>query len=233
MGLIIAIVIMGLWGGHLFYILSFVEVSWANPWMYLHILIQTYFYTGLFITGHDAMHQTVSRIKWINKTVGYLSVFLFAGMSYGKLIRNHWEHHRYPGSEKDPDYYTRSQNFFVWWFMFMVRYTTIWQLLAMAVVFNVLKHLGDVEVPSLVLLWIVPAFLGTFQLFYFGTFVPHRQPHTIQMGKHRARTLRRNHLWALLSCYFFGYHREHHESPGTPWWKLYLKKNKSPLPNDY
>ena len=227
MGLFIALLIMGLWGGHLAYTLNGVEAAWSNPWMYLHILIQAYLYTGLFITGHDAMHQTVSKNKKINRAIGTVAVFLFAGMSYQRLIRNHWDHHRYPATEKDPDFYVKSQNFFAWWFMFMVRYTTIWQLVAMAVIFNVLKYLGGVAVPSMVAFWIIPAILGTFQLFYFGTFVPHRKPHTEAMGKHRARTQKRNHLWAMLSCYFFGYHNEHHLWPGIPWWKLYQVKNKN------
>jgi beta-carotene ketolase (CrtW type) len=226
MGLFLGLLIVILWGGHLAYSLFLVEVAWSNPWLYLHVILQAYLYTGLFITGHDAMHQTVSRIKWINNAMGSMAVFLFAGMSYKRLIRNHWEHHKYPATDKDPDFYVRSQNFFEWWFMFMVRYTTIWQLVAMAIIFNVLKHLAGVEAPSLVVFWIIPAFLGTFQLFYFGTFVPHRMPHTEAMGKHRARTLKRNHLWAMISCYFFGYHNEHHLYPGTPWWKLYQVKNK-------
>jgi len=25
---------------------------------------------------------------------------------------------------------------------------------------------------------------------------------------------------SLLTCYHFGYHREHHEAPGVPWWRL-------------
>jgi fatty acid desaturase len=28
-----------------------------------------------------------------------------------------------------------------------------------------------------------------------------------------------------LTCYFFGYHWEHHEAPGIPWWQLYLTKH--------
>jgi len=233
MGIFIAIVVMGLWGGHLWYILSFVEISWTNPWMYLHMVIQAYLYTGLFITGHDAMHRSVSRVKWINNAVGYMSVFLFAGMSYRRLIKNHWDHHRYPGTEKDPDFYVHSQNFFAWWFTFMRRYTTLLQIVAMAVIFNVLQRVAGFSVPSLVVFWIVPAFLATFQLFYFGTFLPHRKPHTEEMGKHRARTLRKNHLWAMLSCYFFGYHYEHHAFPGKPWWQLYQVKKQSTPANDH
>lgn len=224
MGLIIALTIILLWLGHLAYILLAVDISWTNPWMYLHIIIQSYIYTGLFITGHDAMHRLVSKKKWLNNSIGYLSVFLFAGMSYKRLIKNHWDHHKYPGTEKDPDFYVKSQHFWPWWFSFMVRYTTIWQLLAMSIMFNLLVYVVGFSQLRLLLLWIIPAFLSTLQLFYFGTFLPHRKPHTEEMEKHRARTLKKNHLWAMLSCYFFGYHLEHHQSPGTPWWQLYKLK---------
>jgi beta-carotene ketolase (CrtW type) len=36
--------------------------------------------------------------------------------------------------------------------------------------------------------------------------------------------LNKNHLVGFFSCYFFGYHYEHHEFPGTPWWKLWRMK---------
>jgi beta-carotene ketolase (CrtW type) len=228
-----AILILGSWGGHLFYILNHVEPSWVNPWMYGHILVQGYFYTGLFITGHDAMHRSVSKRRWLNNLVGYISVFLFAGMSYGRLIKNHRKHHEFPGTEKDPDFYTRSQNFFAWWFMFMVRYTTLWQILILAAIFNLLKYIGGIAESSLIVFWIIPAFLATFQLFYFGTYEPHKHPHTEHMGKHRARTQRKNHLRAMLTCYFFGYHIEHHVHPGQPWWKLYQIKNQSTFLDDH
>lgn len=57
MGILIAVVVIGLWGAHLFYILSSVEVDFASPVFYLHVVLQAYLYTGLFITGHDAMQK--------------------------------------------------------------------------------------------------------------------------------------------------------------------------------
>ncbi len=78
---------------------------------------------------------------------------------------------------------------------------------------------------QLIVLWIIPSILATFQLFYFGTYLPHRLPHITEMGIYKSRTLKKNHLWAMLSCYFFGYHYEHHASPQTPWWKLYQTNN--------
>src|SRR5690606_9080840 len=210
------------WFIHLSYILNYVSVSLDSPAMYLHILVQAYLYTGLFITAHDAMHNTISRNKDHNKLIGSAAAFLFAGLSFNRLLKNHRLHQKYPGSGSDPDFYSGSQNFIIWWIVFMKRYTTIFQLIIMAAAFYILKiWYGDY---ALIVLWIVPAFLSTLQLFYFGTYVPHKYPHTDNMQPHNARSQVKNHLWAMISCYFFGYHHEHHESPKTPWWQLYRTK---------
>ncbi len=224
MGLFFAITIILVWAGHLFYILNYVALNPASPMMYLHILIQTYLFTGLFITAHDAMHRTVSRAKWLNTGIGFFSLMLYAGMWYPKLLKNHHLHHEYPGTKDDPDYYTGSQNFWIWWATFMFRYLTIAQFIIMAIFYNLLNIWFDTA--SLWVFWILPAILSTLQLFYFGTYLPHRRPHDENMEPHKARTQKKNHLWAMISCYFFGYHYEHHEAPWTPWWQLYKAKSK-------
>ncbi len=222
MGILIALIIIFTWFFHLSYMFVYLEPSFTSVTFYIHILLQVYLYTGLFITAHDSMHRTVSKNKTINKLVGQISTFLYAGLSYNRLIKNHFKHHKTPGSENDPDYNIKSQNFFIWWGSFMIRYATIWQLLIMAAAFNILK----IYVPEINLwfFWVIPAILSSMQLFYFGTYLPHKQPHTHEMEPHKARTQKKNHLWAMISCYFFGYHFEHHESPQTPWWRLYQSK---------
>jgi beta-carotene/zeaxanthin 4-ketolase len=224
MGIILALSIITIWTLHLVYILTYVEFSAANPWMYVHIFLQGYLYTGLFITGHDAMHGGVARNKTLNTIIGATAIFLFAGMSYRRLKKNHELHHRFPAAKEDPDFYSRSQNFWVWWGVFMRRYLTVGQLIIMAAAFNIFIHIFSLGEVKVLLYWALPAILGTLQLFYFGVYQPHRLPHKKHMMPHRARTQRKNHLWAMLSCYFFGYHFEHHENPGIPWWKLYQTK---------
>lgn len=224
MGILIAIIVLLCWAAHLLYSLLLVPVALSSGWMYVHVLLQAYLYTGLFITGHDAMHGLVSKRLHVNTIVGWISSLLFAGLSYQKLRTNHYQHHLYPASEKDPDYYISSQNFLVWWFVFLRRYATIWQFLFMAVAFNVLKIWFDTA--SLIAYWIVPAILATFQLFFVGTYLPHRKPHLENMEPHRARSQSGPHWWAMLSCYFFGYHWEHHEMPRVPWWQLHREKDK-------
>lgn len=224
MGIIIALIIITGWLIHLLYLLFYQPVNPTDIRLWLHLIMQIWLSTGLFITAHDAMHRTVSPATKVNLTVGNIATFLFAALSYRQLNEKHQLHHRYPGTPDDPDYKTGNQNFFVWWFSFMKSYVTIWQMIIMALLFNILLlYFNELQ---LLILWILPLVIATFQLFYFGTYLPHRLPHTNDMQPHNSRTQKRNHLWALLSCYFFGYHSEHHASPQTPWWKLYQLKMK-------
>jgi beta-carotene ketolase (CrtW type) len=222
MGIFIAIIIIVFWAGHLAYCLFFVDFNLLDPFFYFHVLLQAYFYTGLFITGHDAMHGVVAKNRRLNNLIGHLATTFFAFLSYKVLSKKHYLHHRFPATEQDPDFSSRSNNFFVWWFIFMKNYTTWWQIVLMAVTFNVLL-IWFTEV-QLLSFWVVPAIFATLQLFFFGTYLPHRRPFSDKMTPHNSRTQKRNHLWAMLSCYFFGYHWEHHESPTTPWWQLYQIK---------
>ena len=226
MGLVYAFAITLLWGGHLALVLAAVDVSFSTFGTairtIIHVLIQGYLYTGLFITAHDAMHGQVSKNRRVNRTIGATAAFLFAGFSYRKLHRNHMLHHRYPGEVRDPDFYVRSQRFLPWLVAFFARYVTVLQIVVMAGVYNLLALVAPSS--RVIAFWMVPAFLGTLQLFYFGTYRPHMLPHTDEMQPHKTRTLPKNHLWAMVSCYFFGYHYEHHSSPGTPWWRLYRLK---------
>ncbi len=223
MGVLIALLVIISWALHLAYMLLLQPVNLLDVWFWVHMLIQTWLFTGLFITAHDSMHGTISANRKLNNVIGFSATLLFAGMWYPMLIKKHKMHHINPGTALDPDYYTGKQNFFAWWFSFMKAYVTIWQILIMAGLFNLgLLYFSEIQ---LIVLWIIPSILATFQLFYFGTYFPHRLPHTTEMGIYKSRTLKKNHLWAMLSCYFFGYHYEHHASPQTPWWKLYQTKN--------
>ena len=71
----------------------------------LMITLQTFLYTGLFITTHDAMHGLVlPKHPTLNNYIGCLAVLLYALFSYTKLRKKHQEHHKFPASNKDPDF---------------------------------------------------------------------------------------------------------------------------------
>lgn len=222
MGIIISISIIILWIANLIYSLTFVEFSFTSFRFYFHFIIQIFLFTGLFITGHDAMHNSISKNRNINKLIGYLSTFLFAGLSFKKLVDNHKKHHAYAGTVNDPDYSSKYQNPLLWFIIFFSRYISIQQILIMAILFNILKYFYNES--SVFMFWVIPALLSTFQLFYFGTYIPHRLPHTENMNPYNSRTLKKNHFIAFITCYFFGYHYEHHYNQNVPWWKLYKIK---------
>lgn len=188
---------------------------WVWP---LGVLLQTHLYTGLFITAHDAMHGLVAPNKPLNKAIGRVAAGLFAFNWYDRLLPRHHNHHDHVASENDPDYHDgKHPGFWRWYLRFAVQYITLWQILLMAISFNLLKLI--LPTVPLVVFWIAPSILATFQLFYFGTYLPHKGEHAPD-NPHKARSQRPNHLWAFLSCYFFGYHYEHHHYPWLPWWKL-------------
>jgi beta-carotene ketolase (CrtW type) len=217
-GVIIALTIILSWALCL-WVLLHLEVNCYSPFIYLAVLVQTHLYTGLFITAHDAMHGVVSRHRKLNKAIGVVAAGLFAFNSYNRLFPRHHEHHRFVATDRDPDYH--GGNFLAWYYRFLKQYITWQQILLMALAYNLFKLAFPVE--NVVLFWIIPSVLATFQLFYFGTFLPHRGEHAAD-NRHKSSTQAKNHLWAFLSCYFFGYHYEHHEKPAVPWWQLYKEK---------
>ncbi len=216
-GTYIGITVIALWLLSVGFLLAFYEINWYNPLTYLFFLIQTHLYTGIFITAHDAMHHTVSKNTNVNNIIGTIATGLFAFNYYPRLLKKHHEHHRFVATDKDPDFH--HGNFWIWYFNFAKNYITIIQIVLMAILYNLLKFFFPLE--NIIFYWMIPSIVSTFQLFYFGTYLPHRKA---PENKHFSRSQDKNHIWAFFSCYFFGYHYEHHDSPNTPWWRLYQKK---------
>lgn len=216
-GIFFAVLIIGAWMLSVFLLMGW-QIDFRNPAVYLLVLVQMHLYTGLFITAHDAMHGTVSANKKLNVFIGQVCTALYALFPFSKLNAKHHEHHRHVHTSDDPDHY--EGNFLSWYLHFIRQYISWWQIVLMALIYNILKT--GVPEANLILFWVVPSLLSTLQLFYFGTWQPHHGEHA---NPHHSRTQTRNHILAFLSCYFFGYHLEHHQSPATPWWRLWrLKK---------
>jgi beta-carotene/zeaxanthin 4-ketolase len=76
------------------------------------------------------------------------------------------------------------------------------------------------QLANVLLFWALPALLSALQLFTFGTYLPHRPAPPGFADRHNARSNDYPWLVSLLTCFHFGYHHEHHLSPGTPWWRL-------------
>lgn len=221
-GLFIAMALIALWSASLVLLLlwdlkdgPYYLIPVAMAWM-------TFLYTGLFITAHDAMHNNVVHGKRkLNDIVGGISLFLYAAFDMSHLKDKHMAHHRSPATEDDPDYYKGGRSDpFRWYIKFMGNYLSFFQLFRMSIIFILLLLVLRVHIANILLFWIAPAFLSTFQLFYFGTYLPHKEPKGGYDNEHRASSSKLPTFLTFLACYNFGIHREHHEMPYVPWWRL-------------
>lgn len=195
------------------------------------VLILSWLSVGLFIVAHDAMHGSLAPGRpRVNLFWGRLTLLLYAGFWMDRLTSKHFAHHKHVGSERDPDFsHTHPTAFWPWYRQFMLRYFG-WREAAIltVLVWSYVLLLGA-PVGNLLLFWAVPSLLSSVQLFYFGTFLPHRHEETPFADSHNARSNDYPAWLSLLTCFHFGYHREHHLSPGTPWWALPAKRRELQL----
>jgi beta-carotene/zeaxanthin 4-ketolase len=227
---LVAFAVLAVWATSLICLLSVDIEKWNAFSILVAIVWQTFLYTGLFITAHDAMHGAAfpGNIK-INHFIGSLYLLLYGCLSYKKLLRKHWHHHQHPASELDPDFHNgKHKNFFAWYFHFMKRYWSWSQIITLMVIYNLVVRLLHVPEDNMTKFWMIPSILSSLQLFYFGTFEPHREPEEGYSEPHNSQTMSRPEWLSFITCYHFGYHEEHHEYPNIPWWglpKVYKLKN--------
>jgi beta-carotene/zeaxanthin 4-ketolase len=233
-GLLVAIVIIALWLSSLG-LLLFVNIDrYAALWAIAAILGRMFIQTGLFIVAHDAIHGTllpslgasdpVANRRY-NHSVGKLAVALYALLPYQKLVVNHWRHHRHPGQAGDPDFHDGVHcGLFPWYLKFMCGYLDRRQQVVLffgiGAIFWTL-HLGfHIALANLLLFWILPILLSSMQLFFFGTYLPHRFSTGNSDSAHHIASNNYLPIFSFLTCYHFGYHWEHHEYPALPWYAL-------------
>lgn len=235
-GLLVASVIVVLWISSLTFLLS-IDLESTSLWILPAVLGRTFIQTGLFIVAHDAIHDSViPGARRLNHWIGQLALMLYALLSYQKLSLNHWQHHRHPGQAGDPDFHDGvHQNVLSWYLKFMKGYLDGRQrvvlFFGMKIIFFTL-HLGfHVPLVNLFVFWVLPIGLSSMQLFFFGTYLPHR----IALGEsgktenpHHATSSNYPLIWSFLTCYHFGYHWEHHEYPLLPWYRLPAVRQKKP-----
>jgi beta-carotene/zeaxanthin 4-ketolase len=226
MGIFIASNLFLLWVGS-FYWGCTQDLSQAPPWLIIITIgVRIFLQTGLFITAHDAMHRSVLPQHYkINDWIGAIALILYAFLPYGYLRKKHQLHHRAPTSSTDPDFCKPHQNNVVLWYLtFMKGYLDGPRrsilLTGMLLTFLLLWQWGHIPMFNLGLYWIFPMGLSSMQLFYFGTFLPHRQQPGIPQNRHFSGSSNYSIFWSFITCYHFGYHWEHHEYPNLPWYQL-------------
>ena len=231
-GLLFTAVLFSSWG------ISLVELLRTGPdqlsWWGLvaAVLLRSQLQTGLFIIGHDAMHG----VLWPeqprrNQVLGALALGVYAALPYAICRRKHQRHHSDTATAHDPDFPADGRaDLWSWYRQFMAGYLSWPQmglLLGGWLLLGLLFQPVNTEAWISVLLFCtLPLLISSWQLFVFGTYLPHRaQRWPIQEAEPSSLELP---SWlSLLACYHFSYHREHHQNPGLRWFELPSARRRS------
>jgi beta-carotene/zeaxanthin 4-ketolase len=225
-GVKIAGLILVLWLGSLWLLIQ-LPIVWLMHqwgWVMFAVLLRTILQTGLFIMAHDAMHGLIwpTQPCW-NDRIGRSLLWLYAFLDYGACRQRHIRHHLVPTQKTDPDFHA-DQRLGIWYVNFMRQYLQGWQVVVgVAIVLSLGFAIAPLHFLNLVLFWLLPLILSSWQLFLFGIYLPHRQPKMADRrfnDRHCARSLSVPIWLSFLLCYHFGYHWEHHEYPHLAWYEL-------------
>jgi beta-carotene/zeaxanthin 4-ketolase len=221
-GILIALLILFTWA--ISFSLAFRTGAQAIGLVGCALLIPwfSFLYTGLFVTGHDAMHSSIAPGRpRLNRAIGQLALLLYGLIPYEKLYKSHAEHHRFPASHGDPDFHDgRHTHPVLWYLRFMRSYWTLSQTVGIVISYNGLHRVMGVPEANLLVFWAIPALLSSVQLFYFGTYLVHRRLANTYSTPLCANSFYWPTLISLITCYHFSRHREHHAFPEVPWWQL-------------
>ena len=219
LGLIIAAVIFSAWLALHVFAVWFLDATAAPLLAILCMLGLTWLSVALFITAHDAMHGAVMPgHPRVNATVGSLALALYAGFSFRRVIVKHMAHHRFAGTDDDPDFDQGGP--LRWYAAFIREYFGLREELLLGVSVIIYALILGPRWPY-VAFWSVPSILASMQLFWFGTYLPHREENAPFPDRHNARSTTMSDPVSLLTCmHFGGYHHEHHLYPAVPWWRL-------------
>lgn len=105
----------------------------------------------------------------------------------------------------------------------MGKYISFFNLCRLALLILIIVNIFQIHWLNLLLFWAFPLIFSSLQLFFFGTFLPHRHHQDNKFNLSCLGAIKSLHLPILLSliaCYHFSYHQEHHRYPFLAWWQL-------------
>ena len=231
-----AALLLPLWG-----ITLVIPLTTGSPWtlppaaLVGLILLRSFLHTGLFIVAHDAMHGSlVPGRPGLNDAVGRLALLLYACLPYGRCRAQHVLHHRHPGERQDPDFHDgRRPDPLHWYLHFLSGYLGPQPLAGLIACWSLMLVALPTPAPlvaaaDLGVVAVLPLVLSSLQLFFFGTYLPHRQLDG-EGERHQVHSSSLPPWLSFLTCYHFGYHREHHAAPGVAWYALPRLRRRGPL----
>jgi beta-carotene/zeaxanthin 4-ketolase len=215
--------IVGTWSALHVYSVWFLDAV-TNPGLAAVLFwTQVWLSAGLFITAHDCMHGSFAPgSTWANKWAGCLCMRLYMGFNFQLFFKKHFMHHKHVGTERDPDYAVEHQDSIPRWYLdFLFSYLDwdmFWTTGTLMIVYSLILW---ERTPYLFGFYALPSLFSSFQLFFFGTYLPHREiANETFNNAHHSRSSNYPPWLSLLTSFHFGYHEEHHLAPSVPWWGL-------------
>ena len=191
---------------------------------------------------HDASHSSMSRIKWVNETLGGIGLFFF--FPYAPMVILRWvhnKHHSHTNGELDPDLFEHRSP---WW-----QIPFRWSFFDLAYVAYFLKHgrrvmkkhaVSLIAYYSMVvvlaagaiyagygwelfLLWFIPSRITLFLIAIVFVVLPHYPAMVAQdEDEYMATTMRFGWEWLLTPLLVYqNYHLIHHLYPEIPFYKMH------------
>jgi beta-carotene/zeaxanthin 4-ketolase len=221
-GLYTALSLIGIWASSTTILFSLDLERWPNWIKFIGFGWQMFLYVGLFVTAHDGMHGSiVPSNRKLNDSIGRFVLFVYAMFPFAKMRQMHDLHHDIPARIGDPDFHNgKHRNFFGWYFNFMQNYWSWLRIVLLISTFHAVHQVFHVPELNLAWFWVFPSVVSSFQLFFFGTFLPHREPISGYINESHSTSTPFSEFWSFISCYHFGYHEEHHDLPHLGWWQL-------------
>ena len=222
-GLSLAVALVGGWiAVHVYGVYGYGWSATGLAYAPILVALQTWLSVSLFIIAHDAMHGSLAPARpGLNTAIGRLCLGLYAGFRFDRLKAAHLRHHQFPGTDRDPDFHAAAPAAFGPWFARFIRIYFGWREFGVLTVYVTISlTLTGGAILDLLVFWALPALLSAIQLFFFGTWLPHRHDGAPFPDRHNARSSRYPSVLSLLTCFHFGRHHEHHLYPWLPWWRL-------------
>lgn len=196
----------------------------------------------LFSVIHDASHMSLSRIKWVNETIGAIGLFFL--FPYAPMVLLRWvhnKHHSFANGPMDPD---RFEHESPWW-----QVPFRWAFFDAAYIYYFIKHGQSVRKRhgtelilyysfllalfaaavytgfglELFMLWFVPSRITLFLIAIVFVILPHHPALVAQdENPYMATTMRFGWEWLLTPVLVYqNYHLIHHLYPEIPFYRMH------------
>ncbi len=186
------------------YILSLAGILYFNGFL-LFLCCVIFIYSGVIIAlqVHAILHGHFHKNRRFNEFLASFILFLNGPITYNAIRRKHLDHHKYFGTDKDPDN-LRANSVFDFWYRIMMSYKEKWTIVLNIIGVLLLSFFSKKSWFVLFLIIVVSKSLTALLVASFGGYLPHQ-------------TKFNEKIIPKWFCYIISignmYHLEHHKYP--------------------